>query len=47
MQVGSIKAEFSPSIGICITAECLIGKMNLGGRRGWMWLRDWKHITRD
>lgn len=28
MQVRSIKAEFSPSIGIYITADCLIGKMN-------------------
>lgn len=30
VQVRSIKAEFSPSFGIYITADCLIAKINLG-----------------
>lgn len=29
MQVRSIKAEFGPSTGIYIMADCLIGKLNL------------------
>lgn len=29
MQVRSIKAEFSPSFGVYITDDCLIGKLNL------------------
>lgn len=44
MQVRSIKAEFSPSFGIYITADCSIGKLNLKKKKKTR-LWDWKHIS--
>lgn len=47
MQVRSIKAEFSPSFGVYITADCLIGKLNLKKKfkKKKRRLSDWKTIS--
>lgn len=46
MQVRSIKAEFSPSFGVYITDDCLIGKLNLKKKeKRKTRLSDWKTIS--